>query len=489
MTKDQQVRKLMKEIQRERTLSIAAAKAGMDEKTARKYRDLGQLPSQCKAARTWKTRADAFVEVWPVIEGFLQKDPTVLATTLFDHVCRQYPERFQEGHLRTLQRRIKIWKATKGAPREVMFPQVHYPGIQAQSDFTDMSELNITIAGQEFKHHLYHFVLPYSNWECVSICFSESFEALSAGLQNALWTLGAVPEEHRTDCLTAAVNNQCDRQRFTVRYDALLQHYGMRATNSNPESPNENGDVEQGHYRFKQCVAQELILRGSRDFPGREEYFAFLESMQKRRNGLRREKLREELAVMRELPDRRTDDFTTERARVSRHSTIHVRHNTYSVDSRLMKEWVDVRIHAEHLEVWYAGQKIQMMPRLHGEAKHAVNYQHIIDSLVRKPGAFANYKYKQDLFPRTIFRIAFDELRIKTPATADRQYVGILHLAAKNGEDRVSEILHALLLKGELATDERVKELLACQEPPQVLDVNVDAVQIGQYDTLLEVVA
>lgn len=487
MVKDQQVRELMRRVTKEKTLSLAASKSGMDRKTARKWQKSEKLPSQSRKPRNWRTRADVFEEVWPNIEGFLQENPSVLGTTLFDYLCRENPERFAEGHLRTLQRRIKIWKATKGQPKEVMFPQIHYPGVQGQSDFTDMSELGITIAGQSFRHLLYHFTLTYSNWESVKVCFSESFESLSSGMQNALWKLGGVPKEHRTDCLTAAINSQCDRQKFTDRYQALLNHYGMAATNSNPESPNENGDVEQSHHRFKQAVAQELILLGRHDFASRQEYETFLEQIEERRNGLRRAKVAEELRVLRLLPERRMEDFTTERARVTRNSTIHIRHNIYSVDSRLMREWVDVRIFAEHLEVWYSSQRIHELPRLRGESNHYINYRHIIDSLIKKPGAFANYKYKSDLFPRIVFRIAYDELRSKYPATADRQYIRILQLAGKHSEDRVNDILHYMLLKGEKVSDLIVEEMLTSEKPLPILQVRIDTVEIHQYDQLLEV--
>lgn len=487
MVTDQQVRELMKRITKESSLSVAGMKSGMDRKTARKWQKCERLPSQSKKPRPWRTRPDVFEQVWPGIEEFLQEDPTVLATTLFEYVCRENPDRFAEGHLRTLQRRIKIWRATKGQPREVMFPQIHYPGAQSQSDFTDMSGLGITIGGQPFKHLLYHFTLTYSNWESVSVCFSESFEALCSGLQRALWNLGGVPKEHRTDCLSAAINNQCDREKFTERYQALLTHYGMTASHSNPESPNENGDIEQSHHRFKQAAGQELILRGTRDFSSRQDYETFLEQIEKRRNSLRRDKLTEELNVLRMLPERRLEDFTTERVRVTRNSTIHVRHNTYSVDSRLMREWVDLRIFAEHLEVWYSGQRIHELPRLRGESNHYINYRHIIDSLVKKPGAFANYKYKSDLFPRIVFRIAYDELRSKHPATADRQYLRILQLAANHSEDRVNNILHHLLLKGEEISDLIVQELLQSEKSLPVLQVTIDTIEIHQYDQLLEV--
>ncbi|MCI0444421.1 IS21 family transposase, partial [bacterium] len=360
-----------------------------------------------KTERDWRTRPDAFQEVWPEIEGFLKTDPTVLATTLFDYLMRKYEGKFQEGNLRTLQRQIKIWKATEGAAQEVFFPQVHHPGQLCESDFTDMRRLGVTIAGQPFAHLLFHFALTYSNWESVTICFSESYEALSEGFQNAVWELGGVPQKHRTDCLSAAINNQCDREKFTTRYSGLMNYYHIEADHINAGCANENGDVEQSHHRFKLAVSQELILRGFKDFASRDQYLDFLQQIVRRRNTARQEKLKKEISILRQLPNRRLDDFTRESAKVSRNSTINVRHNIYSVDSRLIGERVEVRVNAETLQIWYGGKKVDEFERVRGESNHRINYRHIIDSLVRKPGAFANYRYQSDLFPRMIFRAAY----------------------------------------------------------------------------------
>jgi hypothetical protein len=254
-----------------------------------------------------------------------------------------------------------------------MFPQVHEPGRQCQSDFTWMNGLGVTIAGQPFDHMVYHFVLTYSNWEAVTVCFSESFESLSAGLQNALWELGGVPAEHRSDRMSVAVNNLKERGEFTARYQGLLDHYGLEATRTQPREPHENGDVEQGHHQFKTAVDQELILRGSRDFASRESYEEFLAALAIRRNAARRERLREELARLRRLPGRRLDDERRWWTKVSSHSTIHVHGNTHSVDSRLIGETVEVRLGAERVEVWYGGERAGEMERLAGSKKHRID--------------------------------------------------------------------------------------------------------------------
>src|SRR5262245_42883176 len=134
MVTDNQVRRLMRFIQTEDSLAVAAAKAGMDEKTARKYIKSGKLPSQAQAVRQWRTRSEVFANYWQEIEQMLRDDPSLQAVTIFDYLCRQYEGKFKHSDLRTLQRRIKIWRAIAGEPKEVFFPQRHIPGHMCQSD-------------------------------------------------------------------------------------------------------------------------------------------------------------------------------------------------------------------------------------------------------------------------------------------------------------------------------------------------------------------
>jgi hypothetical protein len=275
MVTDHQVRRLMALTNTEPTLALAAAKAGMDEKTARKYRRSGKLPNECRAEHTWRTRPDPFDTVWEEIAGRIHVNPGLQAKTLFEDLQRRFPGDFQDGQLRTLQRKIKHWRATHGPDKEIFFPQEHKPGQLGASDFTYMNSLGVTLAGQPFAHMLYHFVLTYSNWETGTICFSESFASLSEGLQNALWRLGGVPKQHRTDCLGAAVKVERPEE-FTRLYQGLLAHYGLRGLKGQPGHGNENGDVEQRHRRFKEALDQALLMRGSRDFGSRAHYQTFL---------------------------------------------------------------------------------------------------------------------------------------------------------------------------------------------------------------------
>lgn len=484
MVTDAQVRILMKALQTEETLTVAAAKAGMDRSTARKYRDAGCMPSEMKAPRQWRTRQDPFSGVWDEVRGHLEVNPGLEAKTLFDYLQRQYPGRFQDGQLRTLQRRIKQWRALEGPAKEVYFPQRHAPGELAQSDFTHMGSLNVTIQGAPFDHLIYHFVLTYSNWETASICFSESFESLSEGLQNALWRLGGVPHAHQTDCLTSAVQKLDHPDDFTQRYQGLLAHYGLEGRKTQPVSPHENGDVEQRHHRFRRAVDQALMLRGHRDFENREAYVTFLRGLEEQLNRGRSERFQEELAVLRRLPRRRLEACRRLKVRVGPASTIRVAKNVYSVHSRLIGERVDVRLFAEHLDVHYAQKRVEHLPRLRGEGRHFIQYRHVIDWLQRKPGAFANYRYRPDLYPTSRFRRACDLLEARhTPRRAHRLYLELLALAAREGEDRVDRALESVLDGGEL-TLEAVSAYLPQAEPTHG-DVEVAPVELRCYDALL----
>ena len=486
MVTDEQIRRLFMLVSKEPTKVLAADKSGMSPNTALKYRKAGLLPSQMKQPHLWRSRPDPFASEWAWMVELLLINPGLEAKTIFDYLQRQKPGQHQDGQLRTLQRRIKQWRATNGPPKEVFFPQNHYPGILCASDFTHMTSLGITIQGALFDHLLYHFVLTYSNWEDVSVCYSESFESLSTGLQNAIWTLGSVPNKHRTDRMTLAVNKDCNPEKFTDRYMALMRHYSLDPERINAASGNENGDVEQRHHRFKRAVAQELMLRGSLDFENLITYEKFLKDLTRRLNSGRRTRLEEELKVLRPLPQRRLNDCTILEVTVSPSSTIPINKNVYSVHSRLIGERVQVRMFVDRLEICYAQRVVEQIPRLRGEARHQIDYRHIIDWLVRKPGAFANYRYQADLFPSSYFRMAYDELKRQNPLQADKEYVKILKIAAYESESATQSALRWLLSRQEPLTAAIVEQYVHARGTnASFIDAKVDNVNLIDYDALL----
>ena len=487
MKSDREVLLMVGERAKGRTQAQAAARAGMGVRTARRYARHGQLPSQLKQPRRYRTRPNPFAEDWPWIVSQLERDGALQATTLFTLLAEQHPGRYQAGQLRTLQRQIAAWRAEHGPAREVFFPQVHEPGRLAQSDFTHMPDLGITLAGVAFPHLVFHLGLTYSNVEAVQLCFSESFEALAEGLEAGLWQFGGVPRQHRTDHLSAAVRplDADGRAQATTRYAALMTHYGLEPTTNTAGEAHENGDVEQAHFRFKQAVDQALRVRGSRDFADRAAYARFLQLLAKQRNLTRQARWTEERRTLRPLPATPLGLCRELRVPVSRFSTIQVVGNTYSVPARLIGTAVLVRVRAETLEVYHGTAHLLTIPRLLGRRQHRVDYRHVIWSLVRKPGAFAQSRYRDDLFPTLAFRRAYDALQVAAPPRADREYVRLLHLAASTSEAEVEAALSLLLEQGAMPTFDIVRDLVRLPAATTVPALGPAVLDLRIYDRLL----
>lgn len=487
MTRDGQVRRLWELLSAGVSLRVAALRTGMDEKTARKYRREGRMPSELSEKPRWRTRPDPFADVWEVVWQQLAANPRLQAKALFAWLQRESPGRFEDGQLRTFQRGVQRWRALQGPGKEVYFSQIHEPGRLCASDFTHMTELGVTICGEPLAHLVYHFVLTYSNWEWGSVCFSESFDSLSAGLQGAVWELGGVPARHRTDRLSAAVNNLTEEREFTERYRGLMAHYGLQKERIQARQAHENGDVESSHRHFKEAVDQALMLRGSREFESRDAYREFLEALLRQRNAGRQSRLREEQAALRALPARRYESCRLVRARVGPGSTIRVDRNTYSVPSRLIGVLVDVQLFAEDLAVWYGGQVQERLPRLCGRGQERINYRHVIEWLVRKPGAFERYRHREDLFPTSRFRMAYDALQDRLGERAAAEYLAILELAARESEAGVDDALRVLLGADDVLTARGVEQFVRSQAAaPEVTEVRVAEVDLSCFDALLE---
>ena len=515
MVTDQQVILLRRRIMEGKTQQASAATAGMSARSARRWQR-GPLPSE-KKKRSWRTRPDAFSEVWEEeIVPLLRRDARekLQATVLLEWLDERYPGRFNASHLRTLQRRLRDWRALNGPDRatcgyeeleqwsrnlgqvhafgiegtgsygaglarfltsrnytvveinrpdrsvrrrkgksdatdaemaaravlsgiadaipksgegevEVYFEQEHPPGREAQMDFTHCDSLEVTIGGEPFEHMLFEFILSHSGWRYAQVCFSETFAALVSGLQGALWELGAVPEVVRSDNLGAATHDLKDGRDFNGRYKAILDHYGLKATRTNSYSAHENGVAEQGHRRLKDAVAQELILRGSADFESVEQYAKFVRGIVDKRNRLVREKVASEYPHLRALPPAPVPEYVSYSSRVRKWSTIRVDSRTYSVPSRLIGVMVDVRLYTDHVEVYYKGRLVESMERIRGKRGARIDYRHIIGSLVRKPGAFARYRFREQMYPTHTFRLAYDAMCGWKGERADVDYVRI----------------------------------------------------------------
>ena len=368
------------------------------------------------------------------------------------------------------------------------FPQEHPPGREAQFDFTHGSALGVTVAGEPYPHLLFQLILSHSGWRYAEVTAGETFLALKQGMQNAFWALGGVPEVVRSDN-TSAATHEMKRSRgraLNDNYAALLDHYGVRSTRINRGKSHENGVAEHAHYRLKDAVDQALILRGSRDFHTADDYTGFVREMVEKRNRLVRGKLEQEMAY-RPLPPAPMPEYANYQSKVRRWSTVQVAGRSYSVPSRLIGKVVQIRLYSDHLEVYYKGHFVERMARVRGDGEVNVNYRHVINSLVRKPGAFARYRFREQLFPTMRFRLTYDALKQWRGERADVEYVRILHLSATTMEANVDSALSLLLEAGQPFDYPEVRELAEPKPPEAPALVLSGKPDLKVYDGLLTV--
>lgn len=484
---DAQVLRLFRERARGITIRVSAMRAGLHRDTASKYLRRFRLPSEEVTPRTWRTRLDPFAADWEELRARLLAAPTLEAKSLFEELLDQRPDVYHEGQLRTFQRKVKVWRAKEGPEREIFFPQEHRPGEAGQTDFTWAGELGVRIGGEAYTHLLCHFVLPCSNWGWATPCASESMAALFEGLQEALWRLGGVPEFHQTDNSSAATHDlRTGKRGFNARYLDLVAHYGMTPRTTEVGEKEQNGDVEALHRALKSDLEQRLLLRGSRDFQSAAAYRSWLAETLERRNRVRGPKLEEERARLRPLPARRIPAWHEIDVRVGQGSTIRVMGHAYSVPSRLMGERVRVRVHETRIEIFFAGQVQAEAARLRGKEGHGIQYRHVIGGLLRKPGAFRCYRYRDALFPTETFRKAHERLAEELKAwAADAEYLRIVDLAAKTMEATVEAVLSEMLANGQAPRFDRVRERVA-PAPSPLPALDVPRVDLAPYDALLE---
>jgi hypothetical protein len=418
------------------TPAIAGAKAGFSTATAYLLEKERHLRPAEKPLRE-RRRPDPLIDIWDSeIVPLLKAAPGLRSVAIIEEMNRRYPGIYF-GTRRTMERRIRAWRGRFGPEQEVIFRQTHEPGRMGLSDFTDMADLAITVAGELLDHRLYHFRLVYSGFEHAHVVLGgESYVALAEGLQNALWALGGAPIQHRSDSLSAAFRNLEDDARadLTTRYDALCAHYGMEPTRNNTGIAHENGSIESSHGHLKKAVEDGVLMRGSRDFVDLAAYRRFIDELSGRHNAKCGRRIDLERAALQELPGRRTIDFEEAIVTVTSSSGFVLRKVFYSTPSRLIGHRLRVRLHDDHLDV-YLGATLQMtMPRgrarSNGAHDHVVDYRHLIHSLRRKPMALMGLVYRDKLFPREAYRRTFDVLVATVSArVACRTMVDLLALA------------------------------------------------------------
>ena len=492
---DQQARLYMHH-RRTHSREVAAARSGFSASTGARIDGDPRLPSQKQLPRG-RRRPDPLAAVWNTeIVPILQTTPGLRPFAVFEEMLRRHPE-LSASIRRTLERRVRGWQALHGLEREVIFRQEHPPGRQGLSDFTDASELGVTIVGEPLAHRLYHFRLAFSGWQHAEVVLGgESFTALATGLQNALWSLGGVPAEHRSDSLSAAFRNIEDETASdqTRRYETLCAHYGMQPTRNNRGVAHENGSIEAPHAHLKAALEQALLLRSTRDFDELASYRRFVDEIIGRANAGRRRAVEVERAALQPLPPRRTTDHDEALVSVTRSGGFLLRRVFYTVPSRLIGHRLRVRLYDDRLECLLGTTLVATLPRgrpAHGQANrtvHVVDYHHVIHALRRKPGALLNLVYRDQLFPRDAYRQAWDALSAAHPArTACRIMVGLLELAHDRGcEATLAVELERILATGALPGLDTLRQQFAATDAA-LPDVTVILQTIASYDTLLTV--
>ena len=483
---------------------VAAAKAGFSERTARRIETARRLPTPLVAGpRLRRQGPDPFAGLWDAeIRPMLETQPGLRPITLVEEMQRRHPDQDWDKLRRSLERRVRAWRAEHGADRAVIFRQDHVPGQQGLSDFTDMSDLGVSIGGQRLEHRLYHFTLAYSAWEHAEpVLGGESFTALAVGLQNALWSLGGVPAEHRSDSLSAAFRNLDDDTRAdqTRRYEALCAHYEMTPTRNNTGVAHENGAIESQHGHLKRGVGQALLLRGAADFDTLDAYRGWIADLIGRRNARRGKMVQLECIALRQLPPGRTTDYDEATVFVTSSSGFVLRKVFYTVPSRLIGFRLRVRLYDDRLECFVGHSPALTLRRgrshTAGRHGHVVDYRHIIHSLRCKPMALLNLVYRDALFPRPAYRLAWERLLAAgDPRAACKSMVSLLSLAHERGcELELAEALTEQMQQHPSRTDMVSAGVIDIQSLRErfapargtMPEVAVNLPPVASYDTLL----
>jgi hypothetical protein len=429
--------------------------------------------------------------IWTAAVKWLEETPELEAKMLFEHLASEPGSAVDGRALRTFQRRVTQWRRKHGPPKPVCFEQDHEPGANLQFDWTHAKELEITLGGVPYPHQLAHAVLPFSNWEWAVPCQSESVLSLKLGVQEAYWQLGGVTGQLQTDQSSTATHQLrrgSSERGFNVEYLAMCQHLKVDPKTIALRCPNQNGDVESAQGHLKRRLKQHLLLRRSRDFASVAEYAAYVAKVCTGINALRKDKIAEEMKRLRPLPATRFPQAEEIPVRISCYSTARVKNCAYSVPSRLIGAIVQARVSEAEVSFHYQGDAVVLYPRSHSQEPR-IDYHHVIDSLIRKPGAFARYRYREELFPRPVFRQCYDRLLAAEESKASLRYLRLLQLAALFGEDRVGAALGTLLRDAELPLAETIELGLREAPPPRPIEMIPFTPDLVSYDSLIAKVA
>jgi hypothetical protein len=417
--------------------------------------------------RHWRTRKNPFEIIWPEIEDMLTIMPELQASTLFEFFQGKHPASYSAGQRRTLERHVSKWKALNGPDKEVFFAQVKVPGEMMQLDWMCCNKLNITINGEAFDHLLCHCILPYSSWEWASLCFSESLLSLRLTLQSALLELDRCPQVLQIDNCSAAtrrISSTVQERKFTDAFLSVVKHFGISPRKIKIATPNENGSIEVSHGHLRRRLQQALLLRGSSNFSSQQEYECFVKKQFSRANKLRQKRFLEDCAAMPVLKASPLTEFEEQTHRVGKGATVNIHKRVYSLPSRLVGKQLSCRIYVERIELYQEAHQVHSMARIYNG--HAVKWRDLVHSMADKPGALAQYRYRDAFFPSVNFVNLCERLKADLGDWKGQvEYLQILSQSRDVEDEKLETLLKGLLTEAEPLSLESFRRAMGFERP------------------------
>lgn len=489
---NQQIEIYMQNRKNRKTQQFSAAKSGF---SIRSGRNIEKGKRKMPRPRIHKTRYHALDDLWEAEAIPLLESGIFEATFLLQELIKKFPDLLTKRDLRTTQRRVRDWRVlNEKRNKEVMFPQVHEPGQLGISDFTHLKDVEIFIKGEKIEFVLYHFRMPYSGFNYMDAFLGkgEPFTAFSKGLQDALFMLGGVPTKHRTDSLSASYKNlnQQAAEDLTSKYAALIEHYQMEAERINRGKGHENGAVESSHRHIKDRMRQLLIVRGSTAFETFDEFKIFVADVVKQHNQNATKNLDVERDHLKPLPISRTIEYDEKIVVVSTSSTMEVKRVTYSVPSNFIGLRLSVRVYHDVLMCYFGLKHVVTLQRMksppRGKRARKIDYRHVINWLVRKPGAFRGCKYRDNLLPsdnyKYIWQFVDDNMEYREAA---KFMVGLLHIAAiEECENSLAEMVMRYIHTGRKLKLSEFQDAFKSTKR-ELKDYSVSQHQLALYDQLI----
>ena len=450
---------------------------GVSKRTVIRYLKQGKIPTYKRTSPTKKDPLDGFYDF---IKETLEETPTLSLPELYVLL----DEKGYQGSERTLRRKTKKLR-DKLAQKEVFFQRAPTPGEVIEGDFT---ELHLSIGGVKRVVYLWVSSMPYSNAFFATPFYHQTFECFALGSALAFEEFGGVAKKFRLDNMSPAVTKilKGKERLVTQRYAAFQQHYGFFQDFCNPASGNEKGNVESNNKWLKRKILNSISVNklSFKDLNSFQEFVWKLCRDHNEKDQVQK-KFNEE--ILAPLPKSRFGCFSSEVAKVSKYSLFSVGKSghSYSAPSQLIGLRLEARVYPNKIELIDRDEVVASHKRLYGPRGLAsIQIEHVLDGLLRKPGAVNDWKHREVLFKRPVWRKFFEEMKGTGVSNPNKTYLACLKLMAKHGEDNLTVAMEMAMEEGLELNNRSLKDLLE-QESFNVYEMKPLEVDLGEYDQLL----